>query len=59
MLVTGASSGIGAACAGAFAAEGARVLVHFNPGEVERTGTGSLVLVRSTAGSFGEAGHAD
>ena len=145
MLVTGASSGIGAACARAFAAEGARVLVHYNRGEerargvahelggapvaqadltveadvdrlftearaalgridvctavagvypsedapvwalpldrwentvrtnltatflnargflreVERTGQGSLVLVGSTAGVFGEAGHAD
>jgi 3-oxoacyl-[acyl-carrier protein] reductase len=27
--------------------------------EVERTGRGSLVLVGSTAGRFGEAGHAD
>ena len=27
--------------------------------EVERTGRGNLVLVGSTAGSFGEAGHAD
>jgi 3-oxoacyl-[acyl-carrier protein] reductase len=27
--------------------------------EVERTGQGSLVLVASTAGLFGEAGHAD
>lgn len=145
MLVTGASGGIGAACARAFAAEGARVLVHYNRGEeraraladelggapvaqadltveadverlfaearealggvdvcaavagawpsedvpvwelpvarweatlranltatfltaraflreVERTGHGSLVLVGSTAGIFGEAGHAD
>lgn len=145
MLVTGASSGIGAACAHAFAAEGARVVVHYNRGEerareladrigaaavaqadlrleaeadrlledaraalgavdvcaavagvypsedvplwelslerweeslranltatflttraflreVERTGTGSLVLVGSTAGIFGEAGHGD
>jgi 3-oxoacyl-[acyl-carrier protein] reductase len=145
VLVTGASSGIGAACARAFAAEGARVLVHYNRGEerargvatelggatvaqadltaepdvdrlfaeartalgqievcaavagvypaddapvwalpldrwentvranltatfltargflreVERTGQGSLVLVGSTAGVFGEAGHAD
>ena len=33
MLVTGASSGIRAACARAFAAEGACVLVHFNRGE--------------------------
>ena len=145
MVVTGASGGIGAACARAFAAEGARVLVHYNRGEeraraladelggapvaqadltveadverlfgearealggvdvcaavagtwpsedvpvwelpvarweetlranltatfltaraflreVERTGHGSLVLVGSTAGVFGEAGHAD
>jgi 3-oxoacyl-[acyl-carrier protein] reductase len=33
VLVTGASSGIGAACARAFAAEGARVVVHYNGGE--------------------------
>jgi 3-oxoacyl-[acyl-carrier protein] reductase len=145
VLVAGASGGIGAACARAFAAEGARVLVHYNRGEeraralaeeiggagaaqadltsesdverlfeearealgavdvcvavqgvwpredvpvwelslerwedtlrqnltsvflvsrgflreVERTGRGSLVLVGSTAGVFGEAGHAD
>jgi 3-oxoacyl-[acyl-carrier protein] reductase len=31
--VTGASSAIGAACARAFAAEGARVLVHYHLGE--------------------------
>jgi len=31
--VTGASGGIGAACARAFAAEGARVLVHYHRGE--------------------------
>ena len=145
MVVTGASGGIGAACARAFAAEGARVLVHYHRGEdraraladelsgapvaqadltvevdvdrlfdeartalgqvdvcaavagtwpredvpvwelslerwedtlranltadflvaraflreVERTGHGSLVFVGSTAGVFGEAGHAD
>jgi 3-oxoacyl-[acyl-carrier protein] reductase len=145
VVVTGGSGGIGAACARAFAAEGARVLVHYRGGEdrarelaaelgdapiaqadltveadvdrlfdearaalgsidvcasvagiwpredvpvwelplerweetlranltasflvaraflreVERTGHGSLVLVGSTAGVFGEAGHAD
>jgi 3-oxoacyl-[acyl-carrier protein] reductase len=145
VLITGASGGIGAACARAFAAEGGRVLVHYHRGreraealaaelggapvaaadltleddvdrlfaqarsalgqidvcaavagvwpgedepvwrlslerwertlranltatfltaraflrEVERTGHGSLVLVASTAGLFGEAGHAD
>jgi 3-oxoacyl-[acyl-carrier protein] reductase len=145
VLVTGASGGIGAACARAFAAEGARVFVHYHRGreraeavaaelggaplgaadltreddadrlfaaaldalggldvcaavagawpqedvpvwelplerweqtlalnlratfltargflrEVVRTGSGSLVMVSSTAGIFGEAGHAD
>ena len=145
VLVTGASGGIGSACPRAFAAEGARVLVHYHRGreradalaaelggapvagadltdevqverlfsrareelgaidvcaavagvwptddepvwelplerweatlranltatfltaraflgEVKRTGHGSLVLVGSTAGRFGEAGHAD
>jgi 3-oxoacyl-[acyl-carrier protein] reductase len=145
VVVTGASGGIGAACARAFAAEGARVAVHFHRGreraeavaaelggapvlgadltradevdalfeaaraalgrvdvcaavagvwpsedvpvwelslerweqtlranltsafltarafmrEVERNGHGSLVLVGSTAGLVGEAGHAD
>jgi len=33
VVVTGASGGIGAACARLFAAEGARVVVHYNRGE--------------------------
>jgi 3-oxoacyl-[acyl-carrier protein] reductase len=33
VVVTGASGGIGAACSRAFAAEGARVLVHYHRGE--------------------------
>ena len=32
-MITGASGGIGSACARAFAAEGTRVLVHYNRGE--------------------------
>ena len=46
VLVTGGSGGIGAACARAFAAEGARVAVHYHRGE-ERA--------RAVAGELGGA----
>jgi 3-oxoacyl-[acyl-carrier protein] reductase len=51
-VITGASGGIGSACARAFAAEGARVLVHYNRGEQR---------ARALAAELGEAhiGQAD
>ena len=83
VLVTGGGGGIGSACVRAFAAEGARVAIHYRTSRerweetlranltatflpargflriVERSGHGNLVVVGSTAGRFGEAGHAD
>jgi NAD(P)-dependent dehydrogenase (short-subunit alcohol dehydrogenase family) len=63
VLVTGASTGIGAALAKGFAAEGAKVALHYNSSEtcardvaaaIEKAG-GSVVLVKGDLGREGEA----
>ena len=47
VLVTGASGGIGAACARAFAAEGARVALHYNRGRERAEALGADALVQA------------
>jgi 3-oxoacyl-[acyl-carrier protein] reductase len=63
VLVTGASTGIGAALAKGFAAEGALVAIHYNASEAQaqgvaetvRKGGGTAVLVQGDLGRAGEA----
>ena len=47
VLVTGGSGGIGSACARAFLAEGAEVVVHYNRGRERAEAVGGTVLVQA------------
>src|SRR5579862_9059496 len=47
VLVTGGSGGIGSACVRLFAAEGARVVVHYNTGRERAEAAGGAAVVQA------------
>src|SRR6185369_3994396 len=66
VLVTGGSGGIGAACVRLFAAEGARVVVHYHRGRERAEAAGGAAVVGAdltredeVARMFDEAGELD
>jgi 3-oxoacyl-[acyl-carrier protein] reductase len=66
VLVTGGSGGIGAACVRLFAAEGARVVVHYNTGRERAEAAGGAKVVQADLTDeaavdrmFAEAGELD
>ena len=66
VLVTGASGGIGGACAHGFAAEGAEVVAHYHRGRERAEALGAAAIVGAdltredeVERMFGEAGRLD